>query len=355
MSIYLKIKKKIDHQRLRLADKIMSYSLDKEIDNIRIVNFLFKICNMLIKNVYVLEHQTANHHYIPQFILKKFSIPGSGQIYQYTHLKKPSRASIYIEAACLPNLYSFKDKETKQQSDFIEKQLFAFTLEKHAARIINKIIRKDEIILTNLERSILTSFVAFQYTRTPRFFFQIKLILEYLNLEKKIKVEEMVKRDFFKKALFDNYYDINPVEYLKFSNKNKQTLVGAEDLIITIAILTANHLSELLYKYEIRMLEAKEPAFFYLSDNPVNIFDINNFRSLGVFLWKLDQDSLIYLPTTTNRCLYYIKPGSDIKPHIIGGIIEEAIPSSIFEFAYSDRKNKFIESIFNTVDNSTTQ
>jgi hypothetical protein len=180
---------------------------------------------------------------------------------------------------------------------------------------------------------------------------QIKLILGYLNLEKKIKVEEMTNKDFFKKALFDNYYNIDPIEYLKFSKQNKKTLVDAEDLIITIAILTANHLSELLYKYEIRMLEAKEPAFFYLSDNPVNIYDINKLRSAGIFLWELNQDSLIYLPITTNRCLYYIKPDSDIKPYIIGGILEEAISSSIFEFAYSDRKDDFIESIFNTVDN----
>jgi hypothetical protein len=198
---------------------------------------------------------------------------------------------------------------------------------------------------------MLTSFIAFQYTRTPKFFLQIKLILGYLNLEKKIKVEEMTNKDFFKKALFDNYYNIDPIEYLKFSKQNKKTLVDAEDLIITIAILTANHLSELLYKYEIRMLEAKEPAFFYLSDNPVNIYDINKLRSAGIFLWELNQDSLIYLPITTNRCLYYIKPDSDIKPYIIGGILEEAISSSIFEFAYSDRKDDFIESIFNTVDN----
>lgn len=355
MTTLTKIKKRVDHQRLKWADKIMSYSLDKELDNIKIVKIIFKIYNILIKNVYVLEHQTANHHYIPQFILKKFSIPGSGQIYQYTHLKKPSRASIYKEAACAPNLYSFKDKETKQQSDFVEKQLFALTLEKYTSRIINKIIKNDEVNLTNLERSIITSFIAFQYTRTPKFFLQIKLILGYLSLEKNINIEEIAKDDFFKKVFFDNYYNIDPVEYLKFSIRNKKTLVNAQDLIIKIAISTANYLSELLYKYELRMLEAKEPAFFYLSDNPVNIFDINNFRSLGVFLWKLDQDSLIYLPITTNRCLYYIKPDSDIKPYIIGGILEEAISSSIFEFAYSDRKNKSIESIFNIVDNSTTQ
>ncbi|MFA5934552.1 MAG: DUF4238 domain-containing protein [Candidatus Paceibacterota bacterium] len=355
MIIFNKINKIINHQRLILADKIMSYCLDKEIDKVFLAKFIFNIYNKLIKDVYVLEHKKAVHHYIPKFLLKRFSIPRTGQIYQYGYFKKNNPISIYKEAACTPNLYSFRDKETKQQSDFIEKQIFALTLEKYTSRIINKIIKNDEINLTNFERSILTSFIAFQYTRTPKFFLQIRLILEYLSLEKKINIEEMTKKDFFKKALFDNYYNINPVEYFKFTNKNNQSLVGMENLIIKISILTADYLSGLLYKYELRMLESKEPAFFYLSDSPANIYDINEFRSLGIFLWELNQNFLIYLPITINRCLYYIKPNSDIKPYIIGGIIEEAILSSIFEFAYSDRKDKIIESFFEEVDNFTTQ
>lgn len=349
------IKEKINHQRLRLADKLMSYSLNKELDNIKMVKIVFVIYIWLIKNVYVLNHKKANHHYIPKFLLKKFSIPGTGQVYQYTHSKTLERASINKEVACVPNMYSFKDKETKKQSDFIETQMFALTLEKYGSRIINKIIQKNEIDLTSLERSTLTSFIAFQYTRTPKFFLQIKLILEYLSLEKGIPVEEMTKQDFFEKAFFKNYYIIDPIEYFIFTGKNKESLHGAENLIITIAICIANHLSGLLYKYELRMLESKEPAFFYLSDSPANIYDIYNLRQVGVFLWNLNQNSLIYLPITPNRCLYYVKSASNIPPYAVGGILEEAIPNSVFEFAYSDRKNESIKSIFNKVDNSTTQ
>ena len=349
------IKKKIDHQRLKWADRLMSYALSAELDNVKVVKIIIKIYTLLVQNVYVLSHHKANHHYIPRFLLKKFSISGTGQIYQYTYFKEPYRASILKEAACAPNLYSFKDKETKKQSDFIETQLFALTLEKYASRIINKIIKKDDIDLTNLERSILTSFIAFQYTRTPMFFSHIKHVLEYLNLEKNVSIEEAIKEDFFEKAFFKNYYNINPIDYFKFIQKNKMSLAGTEDLTIKLAISIGNHLSSLFYKYDLRMLGARSPAFLYLSDSPVNIYDISNQRSVGPFLWYLNQDSLIYLPITPNQCLYFIKTTIDIPPYVVGGILEEAIPNSIFQFAYSDRISELIKPAFDVVDNPTTQ
>ncbi len=342
----IKTKERFDYRRLVLADRLMNFLLDKKIDNILILKVIFKIYFWLTRNAYVLNHKSANHHYIPQFLLKKFKIPNTGQIYEYNRLAQVKPISIAKEAACALNLYSFRDKETKQQSDFIENQIFASTLEKYASRIINKILEEDIINLTILERSILTSYISFQFVRTPYFFWRIKTIIEYLNLEKSITIEEMKERDFFKKCFFENYYRIDPIEFFKFTGENNNHLVEAEDLILTLAISIGDYLSSILAKYELRMLEAKEPAFFYLSDSPASMYDVDELRSIGIFLWFLGDSSLISLPISPNRCLYYIKSNKNIPVHIIGGMIGESIQRNILEFIYSDRKLDEIKSNF---------
>lgn len=324
-----------NHKRLILADKLMRFSLDKKINNVYLIKAIFYIYESLIKNVYVSGHTSANNHYIPQFLLKKFKIPNTGLIYEYTYFKKSKQVSIKKSAQSL-DLYTSTDKGTKNKSEFIEKQLFALTLEKYASRIINEILEKDEINLTSLEQSILTTFMAFQYVRTPKFFHYVRITLEYLHLNKDISVEDMTKTDFFKKAFFDNFYNIKPNQLVKFSIKNDLVLSNAKNLVLSISIQIGNHLSSIIFKNDLRMLEAKFPACFYLSDNPANIFNIEKDRSVAIFLWEFGINSLVYMPISPNRCLYYKYTKDDILPFIVGSIIEAAIEDSIYEYAYSD-------------------
>lgn len=345
------ISEKFNIWKLRLADRLMVFCLDNKIDNEIFLKFLFFIYQVLLHNSYVLKYKSANHHYIPRFLLKKFKIPGTGQIFQYTYFKSPQKVSINKEAACVRNLYSFKDRATKGKSDFVENQVFAFALEKYASRIIHQILKTGEINdLTNLERSIITSFIAFQYIRTPRFFHFVRLVLEYLNLQGGIPLDEMVKVDFYKKTFFDNYYQITPQKMGQFGKKNKLNLSGADDLILRLSMQIGDHLSSFIYRRTLCLLNVRLPGFFYLSDNPMEIFNISHNRSIGPFLWEIERNPLIFMPISPSLCLYFLK-GEIPPPHVIGSVLEKAIPESIYEFAFTSKESDKIKPAFNAHPN----
>lgn len=334
--------------KLKAASKIITFCLDREIDNELFLRLCFFFYNLLIWDSYVLEHKDANHHYIPQFLLKKFKIPNTGLIYQYTYQQEPRSVSIEKEAAYIPNLYSFKSKKTKLTSDFLEKQVLAFSLEKHASRILNKILIQDSVDLITLERSILSSFVGFQYCRTPKFLHHTRTVLEYLHLSKRIPLDEMLGRTFYEDAFLKNVYKITPKGLGEFNLQNKLRMTGAENLIMRLAMQTGDHLSTLIYKRGLRMLEVKEPGFFYLSDSPADIYNVGRRRLVGPFLWEMKENPIIYIPISPNRCLYYVETYEDreINPGLIGSILEKALSDSVFEFAFSDRESGRVKSAF---------
>jgi hypothetical protein len=341
------LKERINRRRLMLADRLLTFCLDRRINNVPLVNIIFFVYQHLVKGVYVSEYiEDAKHHYIPKFLLRKFKVKDTGLIYQYTYFELPKTVSVEKEVAFVKELYTFTEKESKAPSGFLEKQLFAYTLEKYASRIINKILKEDQLDLTFLEESIITSFVSFQYIRTPKFLSHIKSVLEYLSLSQKISIKEMVEDDFYFQVFFENKYKIVPQDLGKFGLYNKFELMGAENLILKIATQIGDHLSGIIYKRNMRMLEVVEPGFFYLSDSPVDIFNLSRARSVGPFLWELKEEVLFFLPITPYRCLYYIPQGYDIKPGIIGNITSIAIPDSIFQFAYSDRNSSSINDKF---------
>lgn len=340
-------------KRLRLADFLIRFCLDHKIDNELLLVLIFRVYNLLIKEAYVLEHKESRHHYIPQFLLRKFSVPqtNSKLIFEYSHSKEPTKVSVGT-AAFVPNMYSFKDKATKKQSDFIENQLFAHALEKYASRIINRVIAEEGEGLTNLEESILASFVAFQYVRTPMFLFMLRKVFEYLHIEKKVPIEEFLKRDFFKAAFFENKYNLVPKDVLKFSIESKIKMDGADDLILRTALSIGNELSTAIYKKRLSVLECVVPAFFYLSDNPAGIYSVSNERTIGPFLWHFNDDCLVYMPISPSRSLYYVHQKNVTSPGIIGVLIQMATAKSIFEFAFSDRKNDEIQASFQKLNTS---
>lgn len=195
------IDKNLNIWKLKSANDLIVFCLDKKINNNFLISIIFLVYKVLVTNSYVLDYKLSNHHYVPRFLLDKFKV-SKGLIFQYSRDEKPKKVSIKKEAACVKNLYSYKDKTSKGRSDFIENQVFAFTLEKYASRIINQMIQDKDIDakITNLERSILISYISFQYVRTPRFLYFIRSMLEYLNIKKNITIKEIAEFNFFKKA-----------------------------------------------------------------------------------------------------------------------------------------------------------
>jgi hypothetical protein len=338
---------------LKLADRLITFCLDNKISNEFLLKFLFVIYEALIRDSYVLEHKPANHHYIPRFLLRKFKVGNTDLIFQYTYSHPPKKVSIKKRAACILNLYSAKDKTTKGESDFIENQLFAFALEKYASRIIHQILRDEETRLTYLEKSIITSFVGFQYVRTPRFFHYVRLVMEYLHLKKGIPVDEMIKADFYMKTFFDNYYKITPQGLGHFARESDVELSGAHDLVLRLSLQIGNHLSSLIYKRNFYFLKARLPGFFYLSDSPAEIFNITQERSVGPFLWEMKENPLIFMPISPELCLYFLEEENTPPPGVIGTILEKAIPESIYQFAFANQENNKISSAFGMTGSAT--
>lgn len=333
---------------MRVADKLMRWWLDKGFTNKHLSLVLYRLYVLLVWNAYVVEHKEANHHYIPRFLLKRFVIPGTGLIYQYSLDKTIKAVSIEKDAAHIPNLYSFKDKAAKSKSDFVENQLFALGLEKYASRIINKILKEDRLELTNIENSIVASFMAFQYVRTPHFLFLIRSILQYLHLQKGVPIEAMTKLRLWQEVFFSNVYKLSPRDIMSFSLKNRLAMRGADDLVLFIALWIGNEISIRMSQYDLRMLEARNPAYFYLSDSPMGIYNVHRRRPIGPFLWELSENPLYYMPISPSRCLYFIHPLNSASASTIGSIIEVAIPESLYKFAYSDRNSLDIARHFET-------
>jgi hypothetical protein len=334
---------KIKRIRGILSDKILNFFIERRINNPGVLRLFFRVYVLLTKGFYVRGHKDANHHFIPQFLLRKFRITNTGNIFMYTREKTPTPVSIKKEAAAIPNLYSFRDKKTKELSDFMENHIFARILEKHGSRIINRILKADKIELTHPAESLLASFIAFQYTRTPRFFFQLESVLTYLVKEKNVTLEEMVRPDFAKNVFIDNGYQLRPPEIAQFLQKTKLRITGVKDIMLRISAQIANDISMNIFSGELNLLCATGSEFFFLSDNPAEIFNFNKNRSIGPFFWEFNSNLLIYLPISPTRCIYYTHLINPVYPVISNGLIKDLSLKSIHEFAYSDRSSSIID------------
>ena len=337
---------KINKIRGILADKFLNFFIERRINNLSALRFFIHVYTLLIKGFYIREHEDANHHFIPQFLLRKFRITNTGNIFMYTRGKIPTPVSIKKKAAVIPNLYSFRDKKTKELSDFIEKQIFAHVFEKYGSRIINHILEVDKIELGHLEESILASFIASQYTRTPRFLFQLKLVLTYLMKEKSVTPEEMVKPNFTRNVFINNSYQLRPPEIAQFLKKTKLRIGGVENLILGLSTKLADEISVNIFSSKLNLLRATGSEFFFLSDSPVEIFNFNSDRSVGPFFWELGDDLLIYLPISPTRCIYYTHRISPVNTTVSANLIKALSLESIHEFAYSNRNSLVIDNVF---------
>lgn len=333
---------KIRRIRGTVSDKLLNWFIERRINNPTALRVFIFAYGLLLKRYYVREHRVANHHFIPKFLLEKFRIINTGQIFEYRRNKKPERRSIEKEAALVPNLYSFRDKQTKMPSDFIEKQIFAHVVEKYGSRIINRIVETGKIELTHLEESILAIFVAFQYTRTPRFFFQLELILTYLVKEKNVTLEEMVNSRFAIDVFINNSYQVRPSEIAKFLQKTRMRITGVENVLLRLSIQIADDISRKIFSGEVNLLRATESNFFFLSDSPAEIFSFDKDRSIGPFFWELSEDILIYLPISPTHCVYYIRRTSSTHSTINSSLIWKLSLRSIHELVYSDRESPVI-------------
>jgi len=329
--------KKFNKIRKILVDVLLNYLIKKRIDNTFLLRCSIFIYFLLTWNFYTHSHIKARHHFVPQFLLKKFGIKNDGEIGEILEYKtdlKPKRISIEKEACCVSNMYSFRDKHTKKQNDFIETRLFGF-LEKYSSRIIERIIIINKIDLTSVERSVLCSFLAIQYTRTPTFLFNLNIFLTYLIKVESVKYEEIKNKNFFRKAFVDDYFKIDIKDVINFHRRNKQIISGANDRILAMSIQIADYISKIIFYKELRLLVASSSEFFFISDNPVVMLNLKNKNFIGPIAQNL-KDVLIILPISPTQCLYLTDRGKFRYPPIDYRLCFRLLLLNIDLVAFSD-------------------
>lgn len=324
--------------RGRFAHKLLNYFLRRRIDG-RIAYFVFApLFYILTKNRYALEYNKEKHHYVSKFLLRNFKIGTSGEIYEYSSKHNPSRVSIKKQVALSENFYTFRDKKTKTPSNFIEKEIFARVLEPYTAKILKQVLENGVADLTNLERSILDSFVAFQYTRTPKFFALMENVITYLLVSGKLDSSEIKVKTFAKEVFIENRYACSRGELIRFNERNRTKVSGIDNLLLASFAQLANHIGPLIFYKYLELLRVENPRFFFTSDNPVVIFNVEKKGFVGPFIWEIRQDSLVLLPLSPTACLCYGNNRLLVEDsEVMYNLFWELARDNAYQFVYADR------------------
>lgn len=295
--------------RLKFSNKLIWYLLKNKVDNIIILRFFLLIVNLLTNGYYKFDHKKSNHHFVPQFLLRYFRIaPNKGMVYEYSETNPHGKARSIRKHICIsPNLYTFTEKNTKRQSDFIEDQMFSNLIEQFSPTIIDQILTPG-FRITSLEESIISTFVGFQYTRTPKFLYQTNKYLTYLLKTKAVSLDEIAGQKnintFFNKAFVNNAYGITIQDLNNFQINNNETLSGAENLILTLSILAGNYLAEQLQKTKQMTMVIDHSHTTFITDHPVMIYQPNDLIFMGPLLWSLGS-MIVIMPLTPSRLIFY--------------------------------------------------
>jgi len=348
--------------RKKLSNKIISHLLKNRINNRKLLRFywwIYKILN--IGYPYRQYYQKQRQHFIPQFLLKNFKIGSDNLIYEYERgSQSPKKKSISREVALEEDYYTARDKQ-KEKSNFIEKEIFAELLENFVPRIINHLKQSQNVDLTDFEESVLASFVAHQYTRTPAFREQVKNFILYLILIKNYKKEDLGNIEFIKNIIVRNELNISLGELINFRKVNRATaqyaIYGAENHLILCSLLIGNYIAEDIFRKNLHILETRDPDHFFLSDNPVLIINIKNNEMDWPTGWDLKNDSImIFLPISPRRCIFFcnrIRKGGRIERENddFVKLVNLGLMFYAQRFLYSHIKTDTLQKEFNTTRN----
>lgn len=311
--------------------------------------FLFALLTI---GVYEVRHRTASHHFVPQFILNNFNLGKKGLIYGYNvNIPSGKERSIRKHVCLVSNLYTFKDRTTKQPSDFIEDYIFANLLEKYTPGIVKQVL-VEGFDITWVEESILATFIAFQYARTPKFIRQLNEFITYLVKGKGVPLEHITDRNnfrtFFRRAFVENYYGVTRNDLESFKRLNNLSMTGAENLLISLSIQTAIFLSQPLYlKKDTAMIKAEGNSFF-ITDHPVVVVNPKSGEFMGPLLWEFES-MVVFMPLSPTRASYYYNPGTTGHPSY--KFWKQVTLANSNGNIYSNRKSPELEIFFKRLRN----
>lgn len=253
------------------------------------------------------------HHYVPQFILRRFRIAETGtdkgQVWEFSFNTNNIQKNGIAGVASLEDFYLFKDK-TGVKSDFIEKKLFSETLEYFSNLVIKRLNTiSGEPDLTFLEESTLAVFVAHQLTRVPAFYRAIEKYIVYGYENKKLVIDDLGTHKSMRDKIVLNGLGASIDDLLQHTTNLR--ISGADNHIGSLSRQVGDHISEKLFKRNLHILDV--PATmndrFVISDNPVVLLDFKRMEILQYPVWwNIDSDNLwIFMPISPTRCILLTK------------------------------------------------
>jgi len=224
--------------------------------------------------------QCKNQHYVPQFLLRHFAAAKKKQIYVYDKLHektfKTAVQNIGAENA-------FYECEHNGEKISVDSKLEG--LETLVAPIIKRIIKKESLgPLNNRDKSIISLFCAIQMLR-------VKAPRESMS-EINNTLKEFIERAGRK---------IDEVEGFKFMDNEtiKKSCIGS--------ILAGRELAPYFYDKIWLLLKAPPKSPFYISDNPISLFNSVERPGRGNLGLKV-KGIEVQLPISKNLCLSMVCP-----------------------------------------------
>jgi len=343
--------------RQQLISCFFGFIIKKRIENrvyLRLFYILFSFVNRFY---YEQPFKKENHHYIPQFILRNFAIPGTGCIYEYSlNSLNPKRISIKKEAASVVNFYSFNKYNSGGYSNFTEKNVLSEIIEKYSSKVIKNIVESRFDKLISLEENMLSHYAAFQYTRTPAFHLQLRLFLLFLIENKNLDLKYFTNK--YKYELMDvvinNKLEVDIYEFKKyFYNENHIDIYGdlskyldnSNHVVLLLSNTIANHIIEPLFRKKIYILESFKPLYFMMPDTGVLVFDFKDSNNLWPYGWDFSKNSMsLMAPLSPNKCIIFTN--SEINAVIREEYIKLGVGSVYYQklkYIYSDRNDSAIQ------------
>lgn len=219
--------------------------------------------------------KVEKQHFVPQFLLKNFSI-NNRQLWVYDKLKNATYISSIRDIASNNNFYELESEEVDLNTEEI-----LSNIESDCAPIITKIINSNSIKdISENEHSKLCLFAALQFTRTSR---PRETVDQFIDI-----MIEYIKKD-------GAGIDINEILESKRDTKDIS--------ILSMYETSFEIMNDLLLK-KFSLFTAPSNCKFIISDNPITLFNHkprNGRGNLGTRVKYVE----IYFPISPKHCLVF--------------------------------------------------
>ncbi len=253
-----------------------------------------------------MDDQSKNHHYVPQALLKNFSINVLGkQVYVFDKLSGKVFTSS-IEDAGSENYFNTVEVNGRR----INFEPLFQEIDSIAPLLVKKIIKLQSLItLSDIDRHTLAVVAATQLLRTK------------LQRTSPSELIEQLQRSLERSGI-----DLNSIENLDQISDNDSRFISLKQL------LELDKYVESFVSKRLLLLRTSESHPFWTSDNPIGLYNTFPYGEIGL----REKGIEIYFPISTTLCVAFYCPSIEIK-------LKEALSNTRLE---KGAKRDWLEGIY---------